>query len=236
MKCFLFILTILAIASPCFGGGFFSGDSQSISGNAATATAFAANPDDCAANTYATTIAASGNLTCAQVSLSAGISGFGSNVATALATPSSANLATAVTDETGSGALVFGTSPALVTPTYTVSEIIVPASGNLSAAQLSGTLLNNSGQANDNTQTLAAVVSGLSFDVVLGTTVAKYFRLDPGASDSIYLDGVSCTDGKYIGVASAALGNGVSCKSFQTGAGPDYDWYCVTVAGPWLCE
>ncbi len=39
-----------------------------------------------------------------------------SGVATALATPSSANLATAVTDETGSGSLVFATSPTLVTP------------------------------------------------------------------------------------------------------------------------
>lgn len=37
-------------------------------------------------------------------------------VATALATPSSANVAAAVTDETGSGALVFGTSPTLTTP------------------------------------------------------------------------------------------------------------------------
>jgi hypothetical protein len=39
------------------------------------------------------------------------------NVATFLATPSSANLAAAVTDETGSGSLVFGTSPTLTTPT-----------------------------------------------------------------------------------------------------------------------
>ena len=36
---------------------------------------------------------------------------FGSNVYTFLKTPSSANLAAAVTDETGSGALVFGTNP-----------------------------------------------------------------------------------------------------------------------------
>lgn len=43
----------------------------------------------------------------------------GSGVATFLATPSSANLAAAVTDETGSGALVFGTSPTLTTPTNT---------------------------------------------------------------------------------------------------------------------
>jgi len=44
------------------------------------------------------------------------ITGLGTNVATFLATPSSANLAAAVTDETGSGALVFATSPTLTTP------------------------------------------------------------------------------------------------------------------------
>jgi hypothetical protein len=51
--------------------------------------------------------------------VSTGISGLGSGVATFLATPSSANLASAVTDETGSGALVFGTSPTLTNPTVT---------------------------------------------------------------------------------------------------------------------
>lgn len=47
------------------------------------------------------------------------VTGFGTGVATFLATPSSANLASAVTDETGSGALVFGTSPTLSSPTLT---------------------------------------------------------------------------------------------------------------------
>lgn len=41
------------------------------------------------------------------------ISGLGTGVGTFLATPTSANLATAVTDETGSGALVFAASPTL---------------------------------------------------------------------------------------------------------------------------
>lgn len=59
----------------------------------------------------------SGTLTnCTGLPVSTGISGLGSGVATFLATPSSANLASAVTDETGSGALVFATSPTLTTP------------------------------------------------------------------------------------------------------------------------
>jgi hypothetical protein len=45
-----------------------------------------------------------------------GITSLGSGVATFLGTPSSANLASAVTDETGSGALVFATSPTITTP------------------------------------------------------------------------------------------------------------------------
>jgi hypothetical protein len=48
--------------------------------------------------------------------ISTGVSGLGTGVATFLATPSSANLASAVTDETGSGALVFANTPTLVTP------------------------------------------------------------------------------------------------------------------------
>lgn len=45
-----------------------------------------------------------------------GISGLGVGVANFLATPSSANLATAVTDETGTGALVFANTPTMVGP------------------------------------------------------------------------------------------------------------------------
>ena len=41
---------------------------------------------------------------------------YGAGVQAFLATPSSANLRTAVTDETGTGSLVFNTSPTLVTP------------------------------------------------------------------------------------------------------------------------
>jgi hypothetical protein len=49
------------------------------------------------------------------------VTAMGANVATFLGTPSSANLASAVSDETGSGALVFGTSPAITSPAITTS-------------------------------------------------------------------------------------------------------------------
>lgn len=53
---------------------------------------------------------------CTGLPISTGVSGLGSGVATFLATPSSSNLAAAVTGETGSGALVFGTAPTLSLP------------------------------------------------------------------------------------------------------------------------
>jgi hypothetical protein len=49
----------------------------------------------------------------------ANLAGAGAGVLTFLATPSSANLAAAVTGETGSGALVFGTAPTISNPTLT---------------------------------------------------------------------------------------------------------------------
>lgn len=61
------------------------------------------------------TISATNN-TITNISVTSGISGLGTGVATFLSTPSSTNLASAVTDETGSGPLVFGTSPTLTTP------------------------------------------------------------------------------------------------------------------------
>ena len=64
----------------------------------------------------------SGTLTNATgLPVSTGISGLGTGVATFLATPSSANLAAALTDETGTGANVFANSPTLVTPTLGVA-------------------------------------------------------------------------------------------------------------------
>jgi hypothetical protein len=59
----------------------------------------------------------SGTLTnCTGLPITTGVAGLGSNVATFLATPSSANLAAALTDETGTGAAVFANTPTLVTP------------------------------------------------------------------------------------------------------------------------
>lgn len=64
-----------AIVARDGSGNFSAGTiTAALSGNASTATALAANPADCASDTYATTIAASGALTCATVT-NAGLAG-----------------------------------------------------------------------------------------------------------------------------------------------------------------
>lgn len=62
-----------------------------------------------------------------------GITSLGTGVATFLGTPSSANLITAVSDETGSGVLVFNSAPALTNPTVT-NYVETPYTANSSTA------------------------------------------------------------------------------------------------------
>ena len=85
------------------------------------------------------------------------ITGLGAGVATWLATPSSANLLAAVTDETGSGALVFATSPTLVTPI-----LGTPQSGNFSTGTFTWPTFNQNTTGNAATATLATTATNLA--------------------------------------------------------------------------
>jgi len=74
---------------------------------------------------------------------------YGTNVQAFLAVPSSANLRAAMTDETGTGSLVFATSPTLTTPTitnptvstgtFTSPTLVTPAIGVATGTSLTAT-------------------------------------------------------------------------------------------------
>ena len=103
-----------------------------------------------------------------------GITSLGTGVATWLGTPSSANLIAAVTDETGSGSLVFGTTPtittaALTNPTVT-NYVETPFSANSSTA-ITIALTNGTVQiitlTGNATITMPTATSGKSFIMLL---------------------------------------------------------------------
>ena len=95
--------------------------------------------------------------TCFGLPISTGVSGLGTGVATFLGTPSSANLAAAITNETGTGALVFGTSP-----TFTTSAVIP---------------LVNGGTAVSSTLTLQSTSGAGSSDAIIFKTASQSERM-----------------------------------------------------------
>jgi len=119
--------------------------------------------------------------------ISTGVSGLGTGVATFLATPSSLNLLNAMTDETGTGSLVFATSPTLVTPVLgtPTSVTLTNATGLPLSTGVTGTL----GIANGGTgqTTAGAAFNALSpitttGDLIIGTGVNTASRLGIGTN------------------------------------------------------
>ena len=105
------------------------------------------------------------------------LASLGANVSTFLSAPSSANLAAALTDETGTGAAVFATSPTVATPVLTTPTIngyiegntnigVVGASATLSIASstvLTATLT----AATQTTFTMPTAAAGKAFTLYL---------------------------------------------------------------------
>lgn len=104
------------------------------------------------------------------------------------------------------------------------------ADATLTAEEVGNSIISNLGATALVTATLPAAAAGYSF---IATVSAAYeLRLDPGASDTIYLDDEALTaeDGEYISLGST-IGTQVACYTAITGAGPAYDWFCRTIRG-----
>jgi hypothetical protein len=161
----------------------------------------------------------SGTLTnCTGLPVSTGVSGLGASVATFLATPSSANLAAALTDETGTGANVFANTPTLVTPVIGVATgtslavtAAVTSSGTAGvgyATGAGGTVVQ--GTSRTTGVTLNKTTGAITLFSAAGTTVAATFTVTNStvaATDVIILNQKSGTDLYDLMVTAVAAGS-----------------------------
>ena len=106
------------------------------------------------------------------------------------------------------------------------------ATGDLSAAEVAGTIISNYGQGAAMTLTLPVAAAGMNFTFVVSTTGNAVY-LKANTNDKIYLNGISTDDNDKIGMAVPVLGNCITLFAFQTGASA-YDWVATSIDGVWV--
>lgn len=152
------------------------------------------------------------------------ITGLGTGVATWLATPSSANLAAAVTGETGTGALVFGTSPAVGTPSLTLLKEAFTASDTLTTAE-SGKVCTNTGASATVALTLpAATGSGVYYTAMVDA--AQTFGFGAAGSDTIQYNATVGAGGGSL--TTNVAGRVVTIVDYASGK-----WMAKDTIGAW---
>jgi hypothetical protein len=180
-----------------------------------------------------------------------GITSLGANIATFLQTPSSANLAAALTDETGTGANVFATSPTLVTPTLGVATATSINKVAITAPATSATLTVANGKTlTANSSLTLAGVDAKTLTVNNSLTLAGVDAKTLTVNNSLTLAGVDAktltvnnslalagTDGTTMTFpsTSATIARTDAAQSFtgaQTFAGPIVAGSVQALSGP----
>lgn len=140
------------------------------------------------------------------------ITGLGTGVATFLATPTSANLATAITDETGTGALVFANTPTLTTAVLGSSTATTQAPSD-NSTKVATTAYVDTAVLGQNFKEAALVATTAN---LVGVYVSGVFTYTATGTDNI--DGVNLVLGNRVLVKNQTT-------TFQNGI------YTVTTAG-----
>jgi hypothetical protein len=109
-------------------------------------------------------------------------------------------------------------------------EDTIITTGNISANQASGGVINNYAQTADCAMTWPTIVEGQSCVFRCATTVAKYWRVVAPASMYIWLDGVKGSAAGYVGIASATEGACFQIVSIKN-TGGTYDLMATTISG-----